>query len=753
MVVTIILGVFVRPAIAEQSTVAPETAWADGCNVPGYFETPQAVCTARQKFLGLEPPFTPLRYEGPTQTDPPSGLCIDSNPDFTQVWGSATQGFYCPEGYAVEQSQTSSGCVRSRLFFGPQTKCVRIADVPDIGKGKGSCGVTAGNPIDAAIANKFAVETDFGTSGSFPFALRRYYSSLSVNAGRDEGKAEGSSRFGSHWTSIIDARIRVVSNAGITTAWVYRPDGSRFAFNLVGGQWLSDEDILERLYQAGDTWQIKNSLNELETYDATGKIRSVLGSTGLRYVFTYSGQDTPVSIAPRAGLPIKMSDGFGREIQYFYDSLSRVSKVIFPAGNEFVYAYDPNGNLSSVQSGGVNRIYHYNEPGQTNGANLPHALTGITDENGIRFATYKYDAQGRAISTEHAGGANKATLSYSGSSTVVTDALNTSRTYAFQNILGVAKNTSVSQPGGSGCGPASASTTYDANGNVKSRTDFNGVRTTYTYDLTRNLELTRTEAVGQPEQRKTSTAWHSYWRLPTKVAEPKKLTTYEYNSATTPCAPADALVGDQPIGVLCSKTEEVTTDATGAKGLNPSLTGQIRAWKYTYNKWGQVLTVNGPRLSGEVLDLTTYSYDEATGNLLSLTNAAGHITTFADYDANGRVGRITDPNGLVTVLTYKPRGWLESRRVGNQLTTYTYDGVGQLTRITLPDGSFIAYTYDDAHRLTDIEDAAGNKIHYSLDAMGNRKVENTTDPGGNLTRTLTREYDALNRLQQLTGVQ
>ena len=38
--------------------------------------------------------------------------------------------------------------------------------------------------------------------------------------------------------------------------------------------------------------------------------------------------------------------------------------------------------------------------------------------------------------------------------------------------------------------------TYDANGNIASKTDFNGNRTTYSYDLTRNLETSRTEASG-----------------------------------------------------------------------------------------------------------------------------------------------------------------------------------------------------------------------------------------------------------------
>jgi uncharacterized protein RhaS with RHS repeats len=38
--------------------------------------------------------------------------------------------------------------------------------------------------------------------------------------------------------------------------------------------------------------------------------------------------------------------------------------------------------------------------------NLPFALTGITDENGHGYASWAYDGQGRAVSSQLAGGVN-----------------------------------------------------------------------------------------------------------------------------------------------------------------------------------------------------------------------------------------------------------------------------------------------------------------------------------------------------------
>ena len=74
-----------------------------------------------------------------------------------------------------------------------------------------------------------------------------------------------------------------------------------------------------------------------------------------------------------------------------------------------------------------------------------------------------------------------------------------------------------------------------------------------------------------------------------------------------------------------------------------------------------------------------------------------------------------------------------------------------MTKVTLPDSSSITYTYDPAHRLTNITDSVGNSITYTLDNMGNRISEQVKDPGGTLERQTTRVYDALNRLQQVTG--
>ena len=176
-----------------------------------------------------------------------------------------------------------------------------------------------------------------------------------------------------------------------------------------------------------------------------------------------------------------------------------------------------------------------------------------------------------------------------------------------------------------------------------------------------------------------------------------------------------------------------------------------RTWAYTYNSYGQVLTAKGPRT--DLNSTTTYTYYTCTtgtqcGELETSTDALGHVTTFNTYNAHGQPLTITDPNGVVTTLTYDLRQRLLSREVGTETTGYTYWPTGLLETATLPDSSTITYTYDGAHRLTRITDSAGNYINYTLDALGNRTADNTYDPTSTLRRAHTRVFNTLSQLYQ-----
>ena len=613
-----------------------------------------------------------------------------------------------PDG-SLEQDPLDADCT-------PDLQCNAI------GKNLGApenCGV--GNPVNPSTGNKYQSQVDYQGSGAFPLKLVRHYNSEANRPGRA----------GYNWN--IFPSLSVLSG---TTVQATRPDMKGFQFSLLNGQWQPDADVNERLVRLIDGlgnltgWELTLAEGVVETYAVTGTLTGYRHSSGL--LISVSGADSNHTV---------LTDIYGRSLNLYFDTQNHLTTLTDPSGGFTTYAYDAAGNLIAVTyPDATSKTYHYED------ANFPHALTGITDENGDRYATWAYDAQGRAISSEHAGGAERVDLNYNADgSTTVTDALGTARTYGFETILGVVKGTGISQPGGAGCGAASSAVSHDANGNTTTRDDFNGHRTRYWHDMARNLETTRVEGLAvnngneaaTPETRTFTTAWHPDWRLPT---EEKTYTGGADSSGT-------------PLGTLV-KTVTSTYDTSGnlltrTETDNPR--GESRTWTYTYFSLGRIASADGPRT--DVADITTYDYypdddpDLARrGQLWKITNALGHVTEILAYDLHGQSTQIRDPNGLVTTRAYDARGRLLSRTMGTRVTGYAYDAAGQLTGLTLPDGTTIAFGYDAAHRLVGIQDAQGNRIAYTLDGLGNRVAETVYDAQGNPVRSLDRVFDALGRL-------
>jgi len=629
-----------------------------------------------------------------------------------------------------------------------------------------------GNPCNAITGNKVQAETIY-RSASGRLSLILTYNSQQGSTYFLSGP------FGAHWSSRHFAHLRD-SGQGIIA--VERPDGRQLQFRAPasGSVYVADADITDRLERITDAsgnfqeWRLTTSSgDETMAYDATGRLLRIRDRALLGETMTYGTIPTPTTPAPEAGLLIASSDPYGRQLTYTHDSMRRVGTMTDSAGGVYHFEYDgPSGpaganNLTKITfPDGRTRTYFYGEAAQINSgaacqnpaSNLPNALTGLQDENGVRFATWTYDCLGRATSTEHASGAERYAFTYNANNRVIVDPLGTSRTFNLtpQRILGVAHGTGIAQPAAGGAGSVSNAVSYDANGNVASRTDYNGNLTTYSYDLSRNLQTSRTEASSAAQARTISTQWHPMFRLPSKIAEPLRITSYVYNGdGGASCGfqvDGETLVP----GVLCSKAIQPTSDAAGAAGFGATPIGTTRAWNYTYNANGSVLTVDGPRT--DVSDVTTYTYYTNTdadpgkrGNLATVTNALSRVTSITSYNAHGQPLTIVDPNGLTTTLTYDARQRLTSRNVGGELTSYDYDFVGQLSKATLPDGSSLSYSYDAAHRLTGMSDSLGNRVAYTLDAIGNRTQERVFDPVNALAQTRSRVFNNLNQLFQEIG--
>jgi len=359
------------------------------------------------------------------------------------------------------------------------------------------------------------------------------------------------------------------------------------------------------------------------------------------------------------------------------------------------------------------RRYHYED------AAHPYHLTGVTDERGVRAASWSYDAQGRAIHGERAGGADAVDLTYLADGAVqVRDALGRNTTYDFAVSLGTVRTAATAGDACQGCPQQASAISYDARGYPASMTDLNGVVTHYSYDA-RGLEIARSEAVGTPAARTVTTHWHAQWRLPVRIEAPGKVSEFTYDAA----------------GRLLSRT------------MRDTASGRERRTAYTYNALGLLARIDGPRT--DVADITRFEY--TNGNLTRITNALGHVSELTAHDAHGRVLAMVDANGLATSYAYDARGRLRLRETAGLRTELGYDAAGNLTRVRLPDASTLDYQYDAANRLVALTDALGNRIEYELDARGNRVAERVLDADGALARTQRRVFDRVGRLIEAVG--
>ncbi|WP_343243612.1 RHS repeat-associated core domain-containing protein [Xanthomonas oryzae] len=395
-------------------------------------------------------------------------------------------------------------------------------------------------------------------------------------------------------------------------------------------------------------------------------------------------------------------------------------------------------------------------------ARFPDALTTHRDEQGQVYASWSYDAQQRVVRSVHgdpAGKIDEATIAYSGNTSTVSNALGNAVTRTGISKLGQAKVTAVQGLCPECTVGAFQSRSYDGNGYPDQEVDFAGVATDWRYN-NRALLASKIEAANSSsgQKRTLQTDWHPSFRVPTDRR------TYDAN---------DVLVA-RTGWTYNTRGQALTVSRTDPSGGPTRVTTQrycedsdVAAGNCPLP--GLMLASDGPRT--DIADSTSYSYylaDDAScaaspsscphhkGDLWKITNALGQTTEYLAYDGAGRPLSVKDANGIVTDYSYHPRGWLTATKVrgtdasseaDDRITRIDYWPTGLVKQVTQPDGAFTAFTYDTAHRLTDIADNAGNRVHYTLDNAGNRVKEDTRDASGTLKRTLSRIYNQLSQLK------
>ncbi len=291
--------------------------------------------------------------------------------------------------------------------------------------------------------------------------------------------------------------------------------GRESFFAVSGNNVTASSADIGVLTKTATDWQFLSADNERFNFNSAGKLTSWSDASGDRQNLVYTGSQ------------ISVTDHLGNSLTFTQDDKHQPLTLTAP-GVQITYGYNANKRLTAVNKtlGGqaTQRLFHYEDT--RNNA----LLTGITDERGVRYATWSYDDQGRATTSEHANGAERIAIEYSSDgSASVTNELGKVANYQFQTILGVKRITAIEGEPSANCPNSNSTFTYDDRGLLKTKTDNKGNLTTYDYN-TRGLEISRTEAAGTAQARTTTTEWDPTLFLPVTVTEPGRITTYTYDA-------------------------------------------------------------------------------------------------------------------------------------------------------------------------------------------------------------------------------
>lgn len=421
------------------------------------------------------------------------------------------------------------------------------------------------------------------------------------------------------------------------------------------------------------TFQIGNLAPVTFSYDTAGRLAEVAQGTGADRRLLAFGYDTE-------GWLDRLTDPLTRSLLFERDANGRVLRQTLPDSRAIDFAYDAGGNVTGLTPPGRPVHTFGYTPVDLQEAYSPPALgTGPVD------TTYEYDRDRRLTRVERPDG-KTVTLGYDGAGRL--SALDFSRgriTYAYNPVTG--KLASLGAP--------------------------DGVNLTYTYD---GSLLTRTTWTG-PVAGTVDRTYDNDFRVISEKVNGETPVTYEYDAdgllrragnLTITRDPQTGLVTGTSLGVVTTANAynafgELIRQEARASGSPvfestytrdllgritrkvEAIEGAVDTWDYTYDLAGRLQEVhhNSVRLS-------RYEYD-ANGNRIAHITPTETIT--ATYDNQDRLLTYGD-----TTYTYTANGELATKTQNGQTVRYEYDELGNLVKVTQPDGLVIEYVIDAQNR-------------------------------------------------------
>jgi RHS repeat-associated protein len=549
-------------------------------------------------------------------------------------------------------------------------------------------------------------------------------------------------------------RTQVTDENNIVTNYFYNDplnrlklrDSAPGALNWFNG--ISAESKTTYNYQGAtevDVAQDENStgdgvLTSSTSYDGLGRETKTVGRDGSVVETGYDDFNRVCAVSnPTFNDPGPLSCTVGQNAvttgtdgyTYFsYDALGRKTQQIQPDGNKQQWAY--NGNVvdfydednshwqrTSDAFGRLTKVLE-NDPAGSG------ALSLETD--------YVYNPLNDLTSVTQKGASGDTARS---------------RTFAYNSL---SQLTNACNPEaiatGSACsasGPWSASYSYDANGNVTTRTDARGIVTNYTYDsLNRILGKSYTndpantpalsygydqEYPFQVDQNENHPVDHLNWinaTVGTTNVAAWASGDYDQRGNLTgylTCLGSNVQGCPAAVGVAANIAYDLNDSVTGLTGTSGGASSEV-AFGYTYGRDNQ----------GRLNLITTYIQLDFSGNLLA-SNAFSGLTFYpggAVQTANLAIDPTTQIPAIALSRTYDNRGRttgeIDTNSQSQPLYSYSlsYDGAGNVTGYNDSVAGTWTVTNDALHRLsklTGTTNGVASTIQETYDHFGNRNVE------------------------------